>query len=802
MKIIKTQDLTPASMALMSQTELLHIYNGLDCCVTAEVFHEIEGQLDNQTRATYEFSKALQGPCLEMKLRGILVDQSQRLKTIAAYEKDLNILKENLERIFTEGIGRSFNWNSPAQMKELFYGILGLPPIKKRNSKGQYTPTVDRNALEALDSYFIAQPIVSHLLGLRDIAKKIGVLKTDIDPDGRMRSSFNIGGTSTGRLSSSLSDFGTGCVLPTAEVLTRIGWMEIQKIVDYVEIAQWDNGVISFVPCTVHKDVCETSMLQFKTEQSQLTVTRNHRVLFCDYYNKSYRVESAQSVCVKHQAQIPIAGMTIGEDLSYPAFLAMLMADFSKTQWGWAGQFKKQRKIDRFFELAKEFGFEFNEHHCSREGYRRFFVNGFTDWPKEWGEWILKLTPESADALIEESRYWDSHDRGSGFILYTASKTQAEWYATLAHLTNRGTTVRKMEQGLGSYSDTTMWCINVKSRDYAQLVRKHWHVYNYQGPVYCPQVPSSFWLVRENGFISVTGNTNLQNLEERLRRPFVADVGYKFAYVDLEQAESRLVGAIEWNLFHDGRYLDACESGDLHTTVCRLAWTTLPWTDSIADNKRVAEQPFYRQHSYRHMAKVLGHGTNYNGKPYTMAKHTKLDAKLIADFQSKYFTAFPAHQRWHAAVASRLLTDGNLTTLTGRRRWFFGRRNDDATIREAIAYDPQGSVADILNRGMLNLWRANICQILIQIHDALLIQYPAHLENTIVPQVLELIKVPIELNHGRTLLIPAEAQTGFNWSKFDKDTNPDGLRKWTGADGRVRQEQPETSKLAGLLSGI
>jgi len=169
-KIVKTHELTPASMALMGASELLHIYNGLDCCVTAEVFHEIEGQLDNQTRATYEFSKALQAPILEMKLRGILVDQSQRLKTIAAYEKDRNILKANLERIFTEGIGRSFNWNSPAQMKELFYGILGLPPIKKRNSKGQYTPTVDRNALEALDSYFIAQPICSHLLGLRDIA--------------------------------------------------------------------------------------------------------------------------------------------------------------------------------------------------------------------------------------------------------------------------------------------------------------------------------------------------------------------------------------------------------------------------------------------------------------------------------------------------------------------------------------------------------------------------------------------------------------------------------------------------------
>ncbi len=505
MKIIKTHEITPATLALMGETEKLWVYNGLDCCVTAEVLDIIKPQLDNQTRATYEFSKSLQAPVLEMKLRGVLVDQAQRLKTIAAYEHDLNIMKAALERIFTEGIGRSFNWNSPAQMKDLFYSVLGLPPIKKRNAKGIYSLTVDRNALEALDAYFIAHPIVSHILGLRDIAKKIGVLKTDIDPDGRMRTSYNIGGTTTGRFSSSLSDFGTG--------------------------------------------------------------------------------------------------------------------------------------------------------------------------------------------------------------------------------------------------------------------------------------------------------TNLQNIEERLRRPFVADPGFKFAYIDLEQAESRLVGAIEWNLFHDGRYLDACESGDLHTTVCRLAWTNLSWTGDVKMDRGVAEQPFYRQHSYRHMAKVLGHGTNYAGKPYTMAKHTKLDAKLIADFQSKYFSAFPAHQRWHAAVASRLLTDGNLTTLTGRRRWFFGRRNDDATIREAIAYDPQGSVGDILNRGMLEVWRANICQLLLQIHDAILIQYPEHLENSIVPQVLKLIQVPIQLNHNRTLLIPSEAQVGWNWAKADKD-NPDGLRKWNGADDRKRAKQPQTSKLDSILAGV
>lgn len=506
MRAIKTHELTPESIAKMDDEERYWVYNALDCCLTAEILDVIKPQLDNTTRGTYEFSKSLQAPVLEMRMRGIRVDETWRRNTIYSYSADLRTIEANLNRILDEGIGFKINWNSPAQLKKLLYEVLGLPPQKKRNAKGLYTITADRDALEKLETYFNAQPIISHILALRDISKKIGVLKTSIDSDGRMRTSYNIAGTATGRFSSSLSDFGTG--------------------------------------------------------------------------------------------------------------------------------------------------------------------------------------------------------------------------------------------------------------------------------------------------------GNLQNLEERLRRPFVADPGMKFAHIDFEQAESRLVGAIEWNLFGDGRYLDACESGDLHTSVCRLAWTDLAWTGNIKEDRAIADQPFYRQHSYRHMAKVLGHGTNYNGKPYTMAKHTKLEAKLIAEFQQKYFTAFPAHQRWHAAVASEVLQYGNLVTITGRRRWFFGRRNDDTTVREAIAFGPQGAVGDILNQGMLRVWRLNICQLLLQIHDAILVQYPEHLESEILPVLIETIKVPITLANSRTLIIPSEAQTGWNWAKQDKN-NPDGLRKWNGNDDRKRTpDGPTTSKLDHILHRV
>ena len=121
MKVIKTNELNPLTMP-QSETEKLWIYNGLDCCVTNEVLHVIKPQLDNQTRATYEFSKELQAPVLEMKLRGVLVDYQLRDKAIAEYEAQMDTLSSNLNYLVREGIGMpgGINFGSYKQLKELF----------------------------------------------------------------------------------------------------------------------------------------------------------------------------------------------------------------------------------------------------------------------------------------------------------------------------------------------------------------------------------------------------------------------------------------------------------------------------------------------------------------------------------------------------------------------------------------------------------------------------------------------------------------------------------------------------------
>ena len=201
----------------LSEFERDMVYNGLDCCVTLDVYNGLRPQLDNITASTYDFSKALQAPTLEMKARGVLVDQVRKAEVIDEYYEIMERVEANLLRIVYEGVGMAnFNYRSTKDLAELFYTELGISPIRKSGR-----PTVDRGAREKLEIYPIAEQLVKHINLLTELGDKISVLKTAIDDDGRIRTSYNIAGTSTGRFSSSISEFGTGGNLQNVEESLR-----------------------------------------------------------------------------------------------------------------------------------------------------------------------------------------------------------------------------------------------------------------------------------------------------------------------------------------------------------------------------------------------------------------------------------------------------------------------------------------------------------------------------------------------------------------------------------------------------
>lgn len=289
---------------------------------------------------------------------------------------------------------------------------------------------------------------------------------------------------------------------------------------------------------------------------------------------------------------------------------------------------------------------------------------------------------------------------------------------------------------------------------------------------------------------------NAMNITADLRRMFIADPGWKLGALDFEQSEARDIGWWIWTILGDSTYLDACESGDLHTSTSKLCFTELPWTGNPKKDREIADRLFYRHHSYRQVCKILGHGTNLLGTPPTMSKHTAIDVKIIENFQTRYFSAYPFISKFHRWVAEQLQTKQEITSTFGRQRHFFGRPREDATLREAVAFCGQAPTADRTSLVMYRLWK-NIpkLQLLGEGYDSVVFQYREADEEEVIGEAIRLARV--ELHHReRCFVVPIEMKVGWNWSSEASQAdvlagrarriNPDGLAKWRGHDTRKR----------------
>ena len=294
------------------------------------------------------------------------------------------------------------------------------------------------------------------------------------------------------------------------------------------------------------------------------------------------------------------------------------------------------------------------------------------------------------------------------------------------------------------------------------------------------------------------GGTNLQNITDAMRRLFIADRGKKFAQLDLAQAESVVVGYLSG----DTAYKAALRSGDLHTYVCRLVWPELPWTGDKKQDRAIAERKYYRDYSYRDLAKRGGHGSNYGGSPAVLSMHLKVPVDVAERFQSAYFKAFPGIRSWQARVQQAIAVKRYLDTPLGRRCYFNGRPSDTSLLKSAIAYAPQSTIGDTLNYGFYKVWQAldylgtGEIELLLQVHDSILFQFdPAKVnEADLLDRVAKLLLTPICID-GDWALIKSDAQVGWNWGKVKKDKdgnvirNPHGLVDYSGEDTRQAPEE-------------
>lgn len=297
--------------------------------------------------------------------------------------------------------------------------------------------------------------------------------------------------------------------------------------------------------------------------------------------------------------------------------------------------------------------------------------------------------------------------------------------------------------------------------------------------------PSSFnvgaaWTGRFSSSKSPFGQGgNLQNVAPRHRRVFIPDPGMDMFYTDFMRGESHLVAY----LTGDPKYIEAHNS-DTHTYVTRLLWPELPWTGDMSKDKKIAKAlPDWdpvEGHDFRFQAKRIQHGSNYGLTPYGIAMIAKIPVAQAKIAYERYMTEFDYIPAWHGWMRQQVREQRPLINPLGREIELVGRPWDDSTWRQALAFLPQGTLADIEDLALWRVWReleAAQVFLLAQVHDALLGQYPRG-RLDLVRQVLQYMRIPVPVTdfqgNTRTMVIGVEAAVGRNWG-HKGDDNPYGL---------------------------
>lgn len=197
-------------------------YNCLDCVYTREV-GEVELQIAEKMglKHVHDFQQAMFWPVLKAMLRGVRIITQARNELAEEVQEQI----AHREQLLFDLLGHPINPRSPTQMQKLFYEDLGQTPIMTRATK--HSPahvTCNDEALQKIAAREpLLKPIVNCIADIRTLEIFLGTfILAKLDVDGRMRCSFNIGGSESGksapktyRLSSSKNPFDCGANLQT-----------------------------------------------------------------------------------------------------------------------------------------------------------------------------------------------------------------------------------------------------------------------------------------------------------------------------------------------------------------------------------------------------------------------------------------------------------------------------------------------------------------------------------------------------------------------------------------------------------
>lgn len=774
-----------------TEYEIHQIYCGLDNALTHESLQREFELFDSNTnprpqaKYIYDFEKALQAPYLDVMLRGFRVDVEAREAACIDLHARIDRLQRNLNTIASGLWDRSgLNARSNKMLREFFYDTMKLKEIIT-SKKGVKKVSLDRTALERLaEQYLYARPFVAHILAIRDLSKQVEVLETQVDPDNRFRSSYNIAGTETGRPSSSESAMGTGGnaqnIAPGLRHVFIADDGYILFVIDFEQSEARDVGFIigSLFGDWSYLDACESGDLHTanaKLVWPELPWTGNldadktlaGKIFYRDFTYRDMAKRGSHLCLTEDHEVLTVSGwVPIGEKPTHIMAWSEQGSDFEEVQY-WTDEPYNNKLV--YFE-GNSMSLCMTENH--RVPYktdqrnkgsidvRRAIDGPGIHMPLGWG---YKGGDEEVPARLIAAFMSDGHQASTNRMHFHLKKPRK--IARLKYLCElynfQYEEVRDIVSVHGNLPKKTgafmfEWtteCIKDFIDEY-----KYWdgHISKTAVSLFSVDKEHLDWIKTFGRLVGIGGNINTSVVR--------SDFGgttkeYETVYHTLQQNN---------RLWASGK---------------SVSFMTKPVKEPVRVLCPTVKSQFFY---VRRKDKICITGnSNYMGTAFTMARHLKIPQKVADEFQARYcrgngcaFPSIPLYWQW---AIEQIQTTYKIVTPFGRERHFFGNTRDDATAREAIAFVPQSTTSDRTNLGFWRTWKhLPEVKLLAQGYDSITFEVKED-SNTkeVVREVARLLKTDLsDPRSGRSYSVPVDVKAGYNWG-YANDNNPRGLRKYS-----------------------
>lgn len=253
-----------------------------------------------------------------------------------------------------------------------------------------------------------------------------------------------------------------------------------------------------------------------------------------------------------------------------------------------------------------------------------------------------------------------------------------------------------------------------------------------------------------NQALTMTGrlsstNPNLQNIPirtergARIRKAMVAEKGKLLLSADYSQIELRILAHIteDPGLCHAFQ-----EDLDIHSATASEVF-------NVKLNQVTAD--------LRRTAKAVNFGIAYGQGAFGLSEQLGISRSEAADIITKYFQKFSKVKQYMEDIVKQAIEKNYVETLFGRRRYIDEIRSKNAMIRKfgeraAINAPIQGTASDIVKLAMLRVFREVDLDLLLQVHDELILEGPEDKVRAEEKKVLDVmqevykLKVPMKVN--------------------------------------------------------